>query len=714
NIKCGNSLIDDPEVAGEKAFNWQNEFPNIFQKKKKKAWHVTWVTHDTRTSERMIKYKVRERRASGEMHVDRSIYLDDKDAIKVTEIISDIVVEEKYNCLAYNIGEDHVHMLLVCEEDELTNIVRKLKGKSAQKFKEYLEISKEETFNLWAQKFDRRLIESEEQLVNTIEYVANNREKHHLPNINKGLQPLIQKMTCTRKHAFRTEYKGGFDVVIGNPPYVHLEKIKETSIALKNANYETYHSQGDIYCVFVEKGIDVLKPNGLISYIMPNKWLQAGYGKPLREYFLKFKMYELIDFGDIQIFDGATTYPCIFVSQKAKPQEKISVSVLKESTAMDFKFNVLETAETFDTNSFSGETWVISSNKEQAFLEKLKTKFIKLSDFIGGQSYRGVLTGLTEAFLIDEETKQKIVEKDPKAEERIKSFLQGRDLTKYHTVIPSSYLILFEKGFTNENIENQAETENWLNANFPSIENWLAPFEERAKKRTDKGDFWWELRACDYYNKFAKPKIMYQKFQVKPCFIYDEQGLYCNDSMWIIPTENKALLGVLNSKMGWWLITKYCTQIQNGCQLIWKYFGQIPVPELNSVELTELVEKMIELTQKQQTITNNFIKYLNSQFSIEILNRKLESWHELEFSEFIKELRKSITNTNKTRIKNGLQPIVLPTKKDEMEWMELFETKRAEAQTLKSEIKKTDKEIDQMVYELYGLTEEEIKIVENN
>jgi len=714
NIKCGNSLIDDPEIAGEKAFNWQNEFPHIFKEKDKKAWHITWVTHDTRTSERMIKYKVRKRKANGEMYVDRSVYLDDKDTLKVTGLISDIVVEEKYNCIAFNIGEDHIHILLVCDEKELTNIVRKLKGKSAQKFKEYLGITKDETFNLWAQKYNRKPISSNEQLINTIEYIETNRIKHNLPDINKGLQPLVQKMVCTRQQAFRTEYAGGFDVVIGNPPYVHLEKIKETSIALKNANYETYHSQGDIYCVFVEKGMDILKPKGLISYIMPNKWLQAGYGKPLREYFLKYRMFELIDFGDIQIFDGATTYPCIFISQKVKPQKDISISVLKESNAMDFKFNVLEMAEIFETNSLSGETWVISSQKEQAFLEKLKTKFVTLSDFIGGQSYRGVLTGLTEAFLIDEKIRQTIVTQDAKAEELIKPFLQGRDLTKYNTIIPNSSLILFEKGSTNQKITNETEAENWLPSNYPSVYEWLKPFEERGKKRTDKGDYWWELRACDYYQKFAQPKIMYQAFQVKPCFIYDEQGLFCNNSIWFISTENKALLGVLNSKMGWWLITKYCTQIQNGCQLIWKYFGQIPIPELDSPELTVLVDKMLELTKKQQTITKSFIKYLNSQFTIEKLSRKLENWLELEFSEFIKELNKAIKINNKTRISNGLQPIANLTKSDEMEWMELFENKKSEAQTLKSEIEKTDKEIDQLVYELYALSNDEIKIIENS
>ncbi|MBK6347822.1 MAG: transposase [Bacteroidales bacterium] len=187
NLKCGNSLIDDPAVAGDKAFNWQKEFPNVFQLKNKSAWHVTFVTHDTRTSERMIKYRVREHRASGEMHIDRSVYLNENDGLKVSAIIAEIVIEDKINCMAFNIGVDHVHMLLVCEEEELPQIMRKLKGKSAQKFKEYLGIPKEETYHLWAQKFHSKPILSEEQFQNTLKYIVNNRDKHFNTNEKRGI-----------------------------------------------------------------------------------------------------------------------------------------------------------------------------------------------------------------------------------------------------------------------------------------------------------------------------------------------------------------------------------------------------------------------------------------------------------------------------------------------------------------------------------------------
>jgi len=118
---------------------------------------------------------------------------------------------------------------------------------------------------------------------------------------------------------------------------------------------------------------------------------------------------------------------------------------------------------------------------------------------------------------------------------------------------------------------------------------------------------WYALQryASDYYSEFKKPKIMYQAMQVKPCFIYDEEGLFCNNSIWFIPSDDKCLLGILNSKVGWWLISKYCTAIQNGFQLIWQYFGQIPIPKStsNQKEIVELVERVLELKKQNQDTT---------------------------------------------------------------------------------------------------------------
>ena len=597
NIKCGNSLISDPTVAGNKAFDWEREFPQVFGRK--------------------------------EME---------------------------------------------------TPIIEVPKDKTP----DYLKLIKEKSLEAQS-KAEQALALSKEAA-----------------DLSKKVYEYAEKLDAISEHDSIYGYnKGGFDVVIGNPPYVHLEKMKDISEALSKMNYKTFDKRGDLYCLFVEQGFNILKPNGIISYIMPNKWLQAGYGKPLREYFLSYELNQLIDFGDIQIFEGATTYPCIFVSRKAKPKTEFAVSVLIEADKDDFYTNVNQTAETFRTEQFSGETWIISSGVEQQLIERLKTRFKMLAPFVGGEAYRGVLTGLTEAFLIDETIKSKIIADDPKSQELIKPFLLGRDAKAYTSAKAVSYLILLEKGFTKSRFGNSVDEDDawiWFKKSYPGISNWLKPFEDRGKNRTDKGDYWWEIRACDYYEMFSKPKIMYQAFQVKPCFIYDESGLYCNNSMWFIPTNDKGLLAILNSKMGWWLITKYCTQIQNGCQLIWKYFGQIPIPNTNE-ELALKADQMLSLNKQLQETSQKFQRNIQREFNLEKLSGKLENWYQIPFNEFLKEVEK-----NKVKL----------TLSQKVEWEEYFMQESQKALDIKHQIDATGKEIDQMVYSLYGLNEEEIKIVERN
>ena len=183
NIKCGNSLIGNDFYSGGDSlnidietqykincFDWEMEFPNIFDRKKKevKAYHITFAIHNSRVSERMITYKVNK----GEV-----LNLSEEDELFITKSIGEVILKNDIKCLAYNISRDHVHILLVCEDKELPEFIRKIKGKSSQKFKEYLNIPKEEVFHLWAQKYDAKEIDSDKRLYNTIEYINNNRIK---------------------------------------------------------------------------------------------------------------------------------------------------------------------------------------------------------------------------------------------------------------------------------------------------------------------------------------------------------------------------------------------------------------------------------------------------------------------------------------------------------------------------------------------------------
>ena len=405
----------------------------------------------------------------------------------------------------------------------------------------------------------------------------------------------------------------GFDVVIGNPPYIRQEEFKELKLHFKS-NFKLFTGTADIYIFFIEKGFEILKKKGVFTFIMPNKFMQAGYGQHARKFLLEQNLIEIIDFGDFQVFEEATTYPCILTASKEPAQETFRTAKIKSTDFItDFPEYILKIKNKLNHDSLNDETWVVSNSQDQSLLQKVISKGKKLNSYVESGAKRGVLTGLTEAFMISNEVKNKLVNEDVNSLELIKPFLLGRDVKPYDGNTISNWLIIIPKGVTiKRNLPkdnpyyiqeppprygfmelNDAWT--WFSSSYPAIAAHLFQFKDKAQNRIDKGDFWWELRACDYYDLFEKPKIMYQVLQVKPCFIYDADSLYCNNSMWFIPSDDKVLLGILNSKMGWWLISKYCTAIQNGFQLIWKYFSQIPIATGNNSVRGKIADLVIEI-----------------------------------------------------------------------------------------------------------------------
>ncbi len=388
--------------------------------------------------------------------------------------------------------------------------------------------------------------------------------------------------------------EGGFDIVIGNPPYIEMQKLPERGKEYANSGFVTYTSSTDIYCLFTEQGFNLLKKGGTLCYIMMNKWMKAEYGRPLRRFIIDRKIHNIVDFGDVQVFKKATTYPCILLLGNARPEETFRACRLKE---FDLK-SVNYLSDVFKTKEFDEEFWVVSSRKDLDLIKRLKGAYPELQQYLDTPAKYGIKPGLSKAFIISKETKDRIVAKGSSAEEVIVPFILGKDLRPYEQPQYSKYLILFKKGDTLKQMGKDQATEeeawNFLRSRYPSVCDWLRKFKAEAAKRSDKGDYWWELRACTYYDQFAVPKIMYQTFQVKPNFIFDTEDSYCNNSMWIMSTEDKALLGLLNSHLGWWLISNYCSQIQSGYQLIWDYFGRIPVALKKDGEAEKEIASLVD------------------------------------------------------------------------------------------------------------------------
>lgn len=424
----------------------------------------------------------------------------------------------------------------------------------------------------------------------------------------------------------------GFDVIIGNPPYISLESLKKESKVYagmmgreEGTNhrvkvYTTHETRGDIYSLFVERGLQLLKKNGSLSYILPNKWMKVGYGKPLRQLFLKQNLTQVIDFDDNQIFTDATTYTCIIRMTKAKSAGEILSSTIRKVTPETLAEDVEERKKVFQTSELNDGIWIISSREDFEKAEAYKKKMGTLREFLGYDSNYGIKVGFSKAFNVSIDTANRLIAENASASEILRPFMQGRGLIPFGKPETASYLLFIPKGFTakafglnpedkedREKMPDEHEAWAWFERRYPSVAHWLLQFKDEASKRTDKGDYWWELRACAYYSEFSQPKLFYQTFQVRPCFIYSDQSVFCNNSMWFITIQNKALLALLCSNMGWWLISKYCPRIQNGYQLIWDNFKQISIPSELPPRLGELADLLmldVEQNNKEDYATH--------------------------------------------------------------------------------------------------------------
>jgi len=377
----------------------------------------------------------------------------------------------------------------------------------------------------------------------------------------------------------------GFDVIIGNPPYIRQEEFSELKPYLQS-KFETYAGTADLLVYFIENGLNLLRPSGYFNYIISNKFMRANFGKALRNWLQQFRLIEILDFGDLPVFQEATTYPCVIQMKKAAPVEffqAVNVPALRQENFSEY-LNDLRFRSRQSALTTAG--WTLTDAKSQALLEKLKTIGTPLGEYVNGKIYYGIKTGLNEAFVIDEATKDRLIEEDPKSAEVIKPFLAGRDIKRYMPPKTNKFLIIYQKGWTiaqfgeiNEEIAFE-ELTNY----YPAIAQHLLPYKHKARKRYDKGDYWWELRACDYYVEFEKPKILYQEIATYQAFTLDTEKIYCNNKIFLIPGGDLGLLGFLNSKLVWFYLSNTVSKLRGDAFAMQSpYILSIPIPHDKSM-----------------------------------------------------------------------------------------------------------------------------------
>ena len=395
----------------------------------------------------------------------------------------------------------------------------------------------------------------------------------------------------------------GFDVVIGNPPYVRQEQIKELKPALQR-EFGCYTGVADLFVYFYERGMQLLKPGGAMTFITSNKYFRAGYGEKLRQFLAENATIEtLIDFGDASVFE-AIAYPTIISLKKTAPKD-CKVKALNWQP----EFVLKELPQVFEKESFliqqkqlTPDGWRLESKAVLALLDKLRGAGMPLGEYVDGRFYRGILTGYNEAFVVDRETRDKLIAEHPSSEEVLKPFLRGRDVKRWCVDFAEQYLIKIE---SSENKEHpwsgkpSKKAEDIFAQTYPAIYSRFSELKTKLVKRSDQGRHFWELRSCSYYREFEEIKITVPAITKNVECALDDRGYVSNDKASIYITKHpQYLLGVLNSKVLGFVVKKVFPSKQNGFyEFKPTYVSQLPIPaatDKDRLAIEKLVQKCLD------------------------------------------------------------------------------------------------------------------------
>ncbi len=414
----------------------------------------------------------------------------------------------------------------------------------------------------------------------------------------------------------------GFDAIIGNPPYVRQESLGEIKLYFSK-RYNVYHGMADLYTYFIEKGISLLKHNGLFGIIVANKWMKNKYGKPLRNYIKKLNLIYIIDFEALPIFQNATTYTCILIisntTVKSKSFMLTKVKSLDFSSLTEYSLN---NRVRISINSLDDDGWTLGDESETRLLDKLISSGIQLNKYVNNQIYRGVLTGLNEAFVIDEETKYNLIKNDPNCSKIIKSYLAGKDIKRYNYPIGSKYLIFTRRG---------------ININeYPSVKNHLLNYKEKLTPRPKDyngsnwkgrkpGNYeWFEIQdTVEYYKLFEGNKILWPGISsVVNSFTIDFNSHYGNDNVNMIISDDLYLLGVLNSRVTKYQLLNKCDKVQGGFyRLKLSYISNLSIIIPNNNDELHLRNRIYVLVKNILDLHEKLKNNLNSVNNDIILNK---------------------------------------------------------------------------------------------
>lgn len=508
---------------------------------------------------------------------------------------------------------------------------------------------------------------------------------------------------------------GGFDVVVGNPPYVRQELLGPIKPYLEE-HYAAYHGMADLYVYFYELGLNVLKPGGLLSFIVTNKWMKAGYGEPLRTLLAEHSWIEsVVDFGHAkQIFEDADVFPSILVARKppaataktTKPKTARLCSIPREQLRIeDLSRQIAEEGSDLPLDQLSSTAWQLEPGGVDQLLTKIRGRSCVLSEWISNAPKCGVKTGCNEAFVLEGNARRRMIASHASSAQILQPFLRGQDIDRWQSTWGGLWMVVIPSSENREWPWSQAgdQAEAVFARTFPAIHEYFSSLREPLMKRQDKGRFWWELRSCAYWEEFAKPKIVYQEIQFHPCYSLDHTGSVANNKVFMLPTDDLYLLGVLNSPLMWWHNWRYLPHMKDealspaGARMNDLPIAK-PADEIRSA-VTARVERLLSITASQHETAKTLLDWLRVEHAIEKPTQRLQGFIDLDSDGFVAEVKKIRGK------KTPLSAAAVKSLRDE------FAGTVEPAQALAREATDLEHAVSDLVNTAYGLTPADIDLL---
>ncbi len=514
---------------------------------------------------------------------------------------------------------------------------------------------------------------------------------------------------------------GGFDAVIGNPPYVRQESLGAIKPALK-ASYATFDGMADLYVYFYEQALRLLKPGGRMSYVVTNKWLKAGYAEELRGLFSdpsKAEVVFIADFGHAKhFFPDADVFPSVLVVRRpagAPAPAEVEVCVIPRDAVPTKDLDEAVEAATFKLPRamFTKESWTLEPKPVMDLIEKIRANGVRLVDYAGVSPLYGIKTGLNEAFLISSATRDSLIGRDPACAALIKPYLRGQDIVRWASADTGLYMIVLKSSADHAwpwaSALDEASAEATFKATYPSLHEWMKPFEafrdrggdlKGLRHREDQGRFWWELRPCAYYDSFAAPKIVYVDIAWSASFLVDLTGRFLNNTSYFLPTADPWLGMTMNAPVGWWYSWR---KAQHGKDEALRYFtsfvDEFPVPAPTGEPLDDDVRRLTKHVVRISTAQREITDWLALEFGLRKLSRGLERAERLTADEFTLAVRECLPRRRQLSAAE-----VARLKHEHSETIEPARAAAVEAAAL-------ERKFSTLVNAAYGLTPEDVRLM---